>query len=189
MPTSGDVVTDSIDKRGQHRPLPAEVKARLALQRDTRREVTDFADLPTYVRTACAMHELMGMTWEEVGERLGKKPETIKKYTQYTAYRTWRDELQTVSKDPKAMAELALRANAMGITLDYLAAFQTAVDAGAYTEVAKMAKDLLDRAGVIAKKSEGNSAINIRLSLGGALLEGPVVEAEWSEADAVTEDE
>ena len=181
-------MTDSIDKRGQHRDMPIEVKEKLALMRGSRKEVTDFKDLPVYVRTACAMHELMGMTWEEIGSRLGKAPATIKKYTEYAAYKTWREELHTVSEDPQKMAELTLRANAMGITLEYLSAFQAASDAGNFTEVAKMAKDLLDRAGVIAKKSEGAGAINIRLSLGGALLEGPVVEAEWSEDDVVTDE-
>ena len=181
-------MTDSVDKRDSKRFITPEVKERLALAKIERKENPDFTKLPTHVRVACAMHELMGMTWEEIGKRLGKSPATLSAYTGFAGYKKWREELQAHSEDPKTMAELTLRSNAMGITLEYLAAFQAAVDAGAYSEVGKMAKDLLDRAGVITKKNEGAGAINIRLSLGGALLEGPIAEAEWTEEGAEVEE-
>lgn len=162
--------------------MPMELKEKLRNVKENRALVTEFAQLPTYVRTACAMHELMGMTWEEVGKRLGKKPATISHYVQYPAYKKWRDELHSISEDPQKMAEFAIRSNLMGITLDYLAAFQAAVDAGSYRDVAKMAQDLLDRGGVVTKKPDSGPT-TVVVNLGSTSFEIPLGDSNVKEAE------
>lgn len=171
-------MTDSVDRKESGEFTP-EVRARLA--KYDKKNYTEFADLPAHVRTACAMHELMGMSWKEIAERLGKAESTVDKYKRYPAYKAWREELQEASQDPSTMAQMALKSSALGITLEYLAAFEKSIAAGDYNTTHKMAKDLLDRAGVIAKKSN-EGAISVKIQMGGTsagLLESPSVEAEW----------
>ena len=149
----------------------------------------EVSDLPRWVKTALVMQAVDGLTYKEAAERVGKTGGTLSGYAKSPAAKKWLASLATFLEDPVAMAKAYLSANALSITLERLAFLEAAVAAGDYREGDKIARDLQDRMGIIAKKAEAGGAINIRLSLGGALLEGPVVEAEWSEDDAEKENE
>ena len=149
----------------------------------------EISDLPRWVKTALVMQAVDGLSYNEAAERVGKAGSTLASYAKSPAAKKWLASLATFLEDPVAMAKAYLSANALSVTLERLAFLEAAVAAGDYREGDKIARDLQDRMGIIAKKAEAGGAINIRLSLGGALLEGPVVEAEWSEEGAVSEDE
>lgn len=146
----------------------------------------EISDLPRWVKTALVMKAVDGMSYNEAAERVGRKGGTLSDYAQSPAAKKWLDSLSAFLDDPVALAKAYLSANALSVTLERLAFLEAAVAAGDYREGDKIARDLQDRMGIIAKKAEAGGAINIRLSLGGALLEGPVVEAEWSEDDGTT---
>ena len=149
----------------------------------------EVSDLPRWVKTALVMKAVDGMSYNEAAERLGKTGGTLSNYAKSPAAKKWLASLAAFLEDPVALARAYLSANALSITLERLAFLEAAVAAGDYREGDKIARDLQDRLGLGAKKEGAGGAINIRLSLGGALLEGPVVEAEWSEDDAEKENE
>ena len=143
--------------------------------------VEEIERLPRWAKTALVMQAVDGLSYNEAAERLGKAGSTLSGYAKSPAAKKWLEGLSTFLNDPVAMAKAYLSANALTITLERMAFLEAAVAAGDYREGDKIARDLQDRIGIIAKKAESGGAINIRLSLGGALLEGPVIEADWSE--------
>ena len=160
----------------------AAVLARLEQYPSIRKEDrTEIEQLPRWVKTALVMQAVDGLSYNEAAERLGKAGSTLSAYAKSPAAKKWLSGLSEFLNDPVAMAKAYLSANALTITLERMAFLEAAVAAGDYREGDKIARDLQDRIGIIAKKAESGGAINIRLSLGGALLEGPVIEAEWSE--------
>ena len=166
----------------------AAVLARLEQYPSIRKEDrTEIEQLPRWVKTALVMQAVDGLSYNEAAERLGKAGSTLAGYAKSPAAKKWLSGLSTFLNDPVAMAKAYLSANALTITLERMAFLEAAVAAGDYREGDKIARDLQDRIGIIAKKAESGGAINIRLSLGGALLEGPVIEAEWTEEGAKDE--
>lgn len=168
-------MTDSLDRiaRGEKgAPISPELRARLATY-PAPSEKTEFEQLPTWVRTACAMHELMGLTWEAVHKRTGKNPAAIKRYRSSPAYQEWREELKKAASDPRMMAEIMLKSSALGVTVEYLAAFEKSIDASDYQTTGKMAQDLLDRIGVTRKASK-EATPTIVVNLGSTSLEIPM---------------
>lgn len=157
--------------------------------------MAEFKDLPTWVRVAAVMHDVIGLTWAEAAQRCGKKNGgSLQQYASRSpAFKKWREELKTVSEDPIRISEIVLRSTALNITADYLAAYEKAVEVGDYNAVAKMSQDIYDRLGIVRKK-EQKQEFKIELSLGSggvSLLEPPKVEAtheEIAEAEFSVED-
>lgn len=177
---------ESVDDRDNSK---AAIKERLGenyMKRKTPDEMKEFGDLPTWVRTAAVCKYLMGMTWKDVASKVNRSPKTVQGYTSSPAFKRWKSELEEASSDPKLMAELVLRSNALGVTLEYLAAFQQAIDDSDYKETGIMARDLLDRIGVTKKSEKGPSGgmtINVTLP-GGASLEPVMVETEYKQLES-----
>lgn len=153
-------------------------------------EITEFSDLPTWARLMVAQHDLMGLTWAEAARRCGKKNAgSIQFWNKTPAMRAWREEIKGISLDPRAVVERIINSSIAGVTMDYHAAYEKAVEVGDYKEVAKMSQDLLDRFGVVRKKDQPQGAVKIELSLGGGAalaLSPPQVESKHekiSEAD------
>ena len=164
----------------------AAIHARMAkYERTTSKDIVEIEQLPRWAKTALVMRAVDGLSYNEAAERVGKSGASLERYARSPAADKWLAGLAPFLDDPIAMAKAYLSANALSITLERLAFLEAAVAAGDYREGDKIARDLQDRVGIIAKRAEAGGAINIRLSLGGALLEGPVVEAEWSEDDVV----
>jgi len=154
--------------------------------------IVNFNDLPTWVRIAAAMHDLMGMTWKEAAKRCGKKEAgSISHWNKSPAFQEWREEVRGVSLDPRQVVERIISASIAGVALDYHAAYEKAVEVGDYKEVAKMSQDLLDRFGIVRKKDEGKKeAIKLEISLGNAgtvsLLEPPRIESTYDTIQEAT---
>ena len=166
------------------------IHARMAkYERTTSKDIVEIEQLPRWAKTALVMRAVDGLSYNEAAERVGKSGASLERYARSPAADKWLAGLTPFLDDPIAMAKAYLSANALSITLERLAFLEAAVAAGDYREGDKIARDLQDRVGIIAKRAEAGGAINIRLSLGGALLEGPVVEAEWSEDGEVNVDE
>jgi len=142
-------------------------------------------DLPRWVKTALVMKEVDGLTYKEAAARFNKAAETLGQYAKSPAAREWLSYLADFVNDPVAMAKAYMSTNAFSITLDRIAFLQAAIDAGDYSEGDKIARDLQDRIGIVAKKAN-EGAISVKINLGGGLLEAPSVDAEW---ELVGEDE
>lgn len=139
-------------------------------------EILTFEDLPTWARLMAAQHDLMGLSWEEAARRCGKKGQgSISFWNKTPAMKAWREEIKGVSLDPRAVVERIIGSSIAGVTMDYHAAYEKAVEVGDYKEVAKMSQDLLDRFGVVRKKDQPQGAVKIELTLGsgGALALNP----------------
>lgn len=177
-------MTDSVDRKPEENTNEAILARMDQYGRREPRERLEFSDLPTWVRTAAALKYLLGLSWKDAAERVGKKAGSVRSYKASPAFTAWRYELEEASKDPKAMAELVLKAHALGVSLDYLAAFQKAVEANDYKEVGAQARDLLDRIGIQKKDSRRNAPAQLHITIaGGGSIDVPVVEAEWEEIE------
>lgn len=169
-------MTNSIDRVAKGLPSPKLTPEQAAKLNSYPKphEKTEFSELPAWVRAAAPMHELLGLPWEEVMKRFGKGETAIKRYRGSPAYKKWKEELEATSLDPKMMAELTLKASTLGVTLEYLAAFEKAVEAGDYQVTAKLAQDLLDRQGIVKKTPKQDGPRSIIVNLGSASFEIPM---------------
>lgn len=142
-------------------------------------EKEKITDLPRWVKTALIMREVDGMTYTEAAKRFNKSPRTLSEYAKSPAAKEWISHLAEFVEDPVAMAKAYMSTNALSVTLDRLVFLQAAIDAGDYREGDKIARDLQDRMGIVAKKAE-SGAISVKIQLGaGGTLESPIVEADW----------
>lgn len=140
------------------------------------------ADLPRWVRLALVEYETQEETYAHVAKKYGRKGGTLEKYGRSPAGLEWRAQVAQVMADPLRLSEIMLRASATNVTLDYLMAFQSAIDASDYREVGVMARDILDRLGMTKKaNSEGSArAPSIVINLGsGMSLEAPMVSTTY----------
>jgi hypothetical protein len=184
-------MTESIEraKRGEANPklTPEQIAKLNSYPRP--HEKTEFSELPAWVRAAAPMHELLGMPWEDVMEKFGKQPTAIKRYRASPAYKQWKEELEAAALDPKTMAEMTLKASTLGVTLEYLAAFEKSVSAGDFNSTAKMAQDLLDRMGVVKKQPKNDGPRSIVVNLGSATFEIPMGDSSVKEIASIPEGE
>lgn len=145
-------------------------------------ERTEITDLPRWVRTALVQHITLDWPLERCARHYGKKVSTLQKYACSPAAKQWKAELTKFADDPKAMAEATLKASAMQITLDYMKAYQSAMDAGDYKEVGVVSRDILDRIGMVKKDTSkgGQQRSIIHINLGqGVSLDVPFVETSF----------
>ena len=78
-----------------------------------------------------------------------------------------------------AMAKAILQVNAVGITIERLAFLDAARRAGDYAAGDKIAKDLQEKLGIVAKKeSEGPVQVRLTISGGGGTIQAVEVESE-----------
>lgn len=142
------------------------------------RDYAKISDLPRWARMALVEYETQDTPYRVLAKRYGKSGRTLEKYGQSPAGRAWRAEVAKTSLDPVKMSEIMLRASATGVTVEYLMALQSAIDAGDYREVGVMSRDILDRLGV-RKADKSASAVKpiIHVTLGaGATLEALTVQ-------------
>ena len=150
------------------------------------REPQDFVqykDLPTWVRTAIVMVEILGMTRTEAAKRCGKAQKTLSGYINKSpAAQAWATELRGMTADPQKMAQMVINSNSLGVSLEYFAAYEKAVEAGDYSSVAKISQDLLDRAGVTKKKEKNDEKIHVTLNIAGSQgIDIPEISASYEE--------
>lgn len=142
------------------------------------REKQEIHELPQWVKLALVKRATEDLSYKDAAAVFGKGEKTLQKYGQSPAAAKWLEPLQEFLSDPIAMSRAILQASSLNITLDRLMALQTAKDAGDYKTVDKIAADLQDRVGIVAKKHDAN-AIQVKINFGGANFDAPVVEAEW----------
>jgi hypothetical protein len=177
-------MTDSADRKPEENTQEAIGKRLDKYKRKEPKEMTEFSQLPTWVRTAITMHDVLGLSWKAAAERCGKSGATLNHYKKSIAVKQWREELAEIVQDPKTLAEMVLNANSLNVTLEYFAAYDKAAQAGDYAAVGKMSQDLLDRQG-ITKKKETVSAENlsITLNIGSGSLDVPEVTSDFEVVD------
>ncbi len=177
-------MTDSVS--GTRDNSHAGIQARLAKYGENAVQAKDrenISDLPRWVKTALVMKVVDGATYKEAAGRFGKTGRTLSEYAKSPAAKKWIEELLEFVEDPIAMAKAYLSANALSITLERFVFLEAAMAAGDYKEGDRIARDLQDRMGIVAKKEKDAGAIKLTLNLGSASLEAPTVEAEWEEMD------
>lgn len=145
-------------------------------------EKKSIGELPKWVRMSLVEGAIEEATYAECAKKYGRKGSTLKAYANSPAGKEWRAQIEVALADPLKMSEMMLRASAANTTVDYLMAFQSAIDAGDYREVGVMARDILDRLGV-TKKTSGEGAAakqTIVINLGGGVsLEAPTVSTSY----------
>lgn len=141
----------------------------------------EYKDLPTWVRTAIVMCEITGLSRAEAAKRCGKAASTLGiYYTKSPAAKAWIAELQDIKVDPLKMSEMIFKSNSLGVSLEYFATYEKAIEAGDYQTAAKISQDLLDRAGVTKKKEKSNEKIQVTLNIAGS-LDVPEISASYDE--------
>jgi hypothetical protein len=147
----------------------------------------DIRELPRWVRMALVEYETLGMTYKECAKKFMKGESTLRGYGSSPAGKTWRAQIREMANDPVKMAEATIRSSIAGVTLDYLLAYQNAIDRNDYKEVGVMSRDLLDRVGVTKKernKGDGGGKHTIVINLGGGVsLEKELIETSYEEPD------
>lgn len=176
-------MTDSVDRKPEDNSKQKILARMDKYNRKMPDERVEFTDLPTWARTAAAYHDLLGMSWREAAGKVGKKPGTLDAYKTSPAFKRWRSELQEAALDSQTMAEMVLKAHAAGITVEYLAAYQKAIEVGDYNAVAKISQDLLDRANVTKKSAPKTQTPAITINLDSRSLEIPLGDSEVEEGD------
>lgn len=167
--------------------LPEDVKKRLAKYESTPpHQKENVSDLPRWVKTALVLHAVDGLSYNEAAKRFNKAGSTLANYKKSPAADKWLASLVDFIEDPVAMAKAYLSANALSVTLERFIFLQAAIDAGDYATGDKIARDLQDRMGIIAKKSGGDGALSVNIKLASSSVEVPSIEAEW---EVVGEDE
>jgi hypothetical protein len=160
--------------------LPDDVKERLAKYESVQPHLREnISDLPRWVKTALVLRAVDGLSYNEAATRFNKAGSTLSNYAQSPASKKWLSSLESFIEDPVAMAKAYLSANALSVTLERFIFLQAAIDAGDYATGDKIAKDLQDRMGIVAKKADAG-AVSVKINFGGANFDAPVVEAEWT---------
>ena len=144
------------------------------------RQKEDISELPRWVKTALVLWKVDGNSYNEAAKRFNRTGGTLSEYANSPAGKKWLASLEAFVEDPVAMAKAYLSANALSVTLERFIFLQAAIDAGDYVQGDKIARDLQDRMGVVAKKTDAG-AISVKINLGGVPLEVPMIEAEWEE--------
>jgi hypothetical protein len=141
-------------------------------------EKQEISELPRWVKTALVMKHVDGMTYKDAAARFNRTGKTLALYAGSPAASKWIEHLLEFVEDPVAMAKAYLSANAMSVTLDRIAFLQAAIEAGDYATGDKIAKDLQEKMGIVAKKSQ-EGALSVKIQLGAGSVDVPVIEAEW----------
>lgn len=147
------------------------------------KDFVEYKDLPTWVRTALVMVEILGVSQKEAAKRCGKSGATLSNYvTRSPAAKAWAEELKKMTVDSQKMAQLVINSNSLGVSLEYFASYEKAIEAGDYAQVARISQDLLDRAGVTKKKEKSDDKIHVTLNIaGGGGIDVPEVTASYEE--------
>lgn len=150
-------------------------------------EKQEISDLPRWVRLCLVEYETLGLTYGEVAKKYNRARSTLEKYGASPAGKKWRKQVKDVSNDPVKMAEATIRSSIANVTLEYLLAYQNAIDRADYKEVGVMSRDLLDRVGVTKKdrkSGSGGGKNTIVINLGGGVsLEKELIETSYESDD------
>lgn len=150
---------------------------------------TEFSQLPVWVRNVAAMNVLLGVSFADGCKKFNRSTATLQNYKDSQAYKEWEAELKDKAADPEFMAQALLKSSTLNVTLEYLAAYEKAIQSGDYKEVAKISQDLLDRGGVVKKKEVKDQRVVVKLDLGGSDINAPVIEASYEVVDDEEEEE
>jgi hypothetical protein len=176
-------MTDSYDLTRS--TLPADVANRLenVVPADKKEHPSE---IPRWAKTAMVYWALDGLSYKEAAARFNRKPATLSAYARSPAGQIWLSTLKEFLEDPVAMAKAILSANAHSITLERFAFLEAAIDAGDYKEGDKIARDIQDRVGIVAKRQQTDAPMSIVIQLGGGGdLSPAVVEGSYE----IVEDE
>lgn len=107
----------------------------------------DRVNLKPWHMIGIAMHELYGLSWTEVGERLGRGHTVLSDIGRSPAGVAFRERLLQLAETPESVALLLMKANSLNVTADFMTALEWAKEARDYAAVHRMTKDLLTLAG------------------------------------------
>lgn len=138
-----------------------------------------------------AMHDLYGLTWEEVGDRMGRGHTMLSQVGLSPAGKAFRQRLRDMTQTPEAIALMLMKANSLNVTFDYMQALEWAKEARDYAAVGRMTKDLLSLAGAEEKQVEEDQGkeLHYHIHLDGNSLEAPFVTSTHQLLDAEVVDE
>ena len=114
----------------------------------------DREDLKPWHMIGLAMHDMYGLSWEEVGDRIGRGHTVLHVIARSPAGNRFRERLKELYETPEAVALLLMKANSINVTADFFAALEWAKEARDYAAVHKMTKDLLSMVGAEEKQRD-----------------------------------
>lgn len=114
----------------------------------------DREDLKPWHMIGLAMHDLYGLTWEEVGDKMGHGHTVLSDIGRSPGGTAFRARLMELAKTPEAVALLLMKANSINVTADFFVALEWAKEARDYAAVHKMTKDLLSMVGAEEKQRD-----------------------------------
>ncbi len=146
----------------------------------------DREDLKPWHMIGLAMHELYGLSYEEVGDRLGRGHTVLCDIGRSPAGERFRGRLKELCETPEAVALLLMKANAINVTADFFAALEWAKEARDYVAVHRMTKDLLVLAGAeeSQKEDKGKQTQELHIHLDARDLTVPYVTSSMVMLDA-----
>lgn len=169
---------------------PEAVKARFAeLNLVPAHEKQEIHELPAWVKLALVERSLESLTYDDAAKRFKKTGGTLQNYAQSPAAKKWLEDLQPFLTDPIAMAKAILGSSAANIALNRLVSYHALHEAGQHEDADKIARDLMDRMGIVAKKADANAPLTLKINLQGGSFGGPVIEAEYEVVDKPKRDD
>jgi hypothetical protein len=154
-------------------------------------EPEDRETLEPWHMIAITQHELFGLSFNEVARRMGRSSgDYLKRLARSKPGLSLQEKLHSLFDSPDKIATFLLKANAIDVTMDFLAALEWAKDARDYIAVHKMTKDLLTFAGLGEKKEksdDGSKTIHLHLDL--SSLSVPEVKTSYELLEAEIEEE
>jgi hypothetical protein len=173
-------MSDATDKKLV--PMPKEVIAKFEALPEAKHK-QDPSELPQWVKLALVRRAVEDLSYKEAAALFNKRGETLRKYAQSPAAHKWLEPVFDLIKDPVAMARALLAGNALHVTIDRMMFLESAKATGDYVAGDKIARDLQDRMGLVAKKANENQGMSIKINFGGAGFDAPVIEAEWEASE------
>lgn len=173
-------------KKDPKNPMPQELIDKFKAMTPTNERV-NVNELPTWVKLACVRVELLGYTWKQAAEDMGKHLDTLRQWRRSPACHTYREYVREQIDDPRFLAEAVLRSTELEMGMDFIWAIDAAKRAGDYKEVRQGTKDILLSSGLLKAKAVETSAggqnlitINLALPEGMSRLSPTTVSSDYS---------
>lgn len=142
------------------------------------RKKQEVSELPFWVKTAMTRRIVQNLSIKDAAKSVNRNDTTLSRYMSSPAGQTWMEAISEVYDNPVSLAKMVLEEAATEVTLDRFMFLEAAKAAGDYTSADRIAKDLQEKMGIIAKKETGG-AIKVEVKLGTSTLEVPTIEAEY----------
>lgn len=138
------------------------------------------SELPHWVKIALTRRVVQNLSYKDAAAQVNRNSTSLARYARSPAAKAWLASLEGFVDDPLTLARFVMEEAATEVTMDRFMALEAAKANGDWNLVDRIARDLQDRMGIVAKK-EAAAPIELKITFGGGTsLDVPVVEADWT---------